>query len=163
MYLFTWSITLFIAAKLVQVIEMAFTSQQQCLCLALILLGAWIPQAMSSRTLQDAAMYERYEQWTARYGRVYRDNAEKEKRFTIFKQNVAHIEAFNKASKKPYKLAVNEFADLTNEEFKVSRNRFKGHMCSEQTGPLIYENVTTLSSTRDWRKKGAVTPVKDQQ
>ncbi|KAK9221669.1 hypothetical protein WN944_010096 [Citrus x changshan-huyou] len=141
---------------------MAFTSQQQCLCLALILLGAWIPQAMSSRTLQDAAMYERYEQWMARYGRVYRDNAEKEKRFTIFKQNVANIEAFNKASEKPYKLAVNEFADLTNEEFKASRNRFKGHMCSEQTGPFKYENVTAVPSTMDWRKKGAVTPVKDQ-
>ncbi|KAA8524297.1 hypothetical protein F0562_010720 [Nyssa sinensis] len=39
------------------------------------------------------------------------------------------IESFNKAMNKPYKLGVNEFADLTNEEFIASHNRFKSHVC----------------------------------
>ncbi|KAL0002093.1 hypothetical protein SO802_015874 [Lithocarpus litseifolius] len=60
-----------------------------------------------------------------------------------------------------YKLSVNQFADLTNEEFKASRNRFKGHECSTKTS-FKYENVTFVPSTVDWRKKGAVTPTKDQ-
>ncbi|KAI9178304.1 hypothetical protein LWI28_024906 [Acer negundo] len=117
-----------------------------------------------SRTLQDVSlMYERHEQWIARYGRVYSDNDEKEKRFQIYKENVALIESFNKANNKPYKLGVNEFADLTNEEFKASRNRFKGHMCSQnELISFKYENVTAVPSTMDWRKKGAVTPIKDQ-
>lgn len=142
---------------------MAFTNQCLCLALIFVLLGICIPQGMS-RTLQDVTMYERYQQWMARYGRVYENSIEQEKRFNIFKENVALIEAFNNANEKPYKLAVNEFADLTNEEFKTTRNRFKGHMCSDdqKTASFKYENVTAVPSTMDWRKKGAVTPVKDQ-
>ncbi|GAY58985.1 hypothetical protein CUMW_191090 [Citrus unshiu] len=67
----------------------------------------------------------------ARCGCVYNDNIEKEKRSNIFKQNVARIEAFNNKAnnEKPYKLAVNVFADLTNEEFKVSRETDSGATC----------------------------------
>ncbi|XP_031284405.1 senescence-specific cysteine protease SAG39-like [Pistacia vera] len=144
---------------------MGFRNQQfQFLCFALIfVLGAWAPQAMS-RSLQDVSMYERHEEWMAGYGRVYKDANEKEKRYNIFKENVARIEAFNKANDKSYKLGVNGFADLTNEEFKATRNRFKGHMCSEltKTASFKYENVTAVPPSMDWRKKGAVTPVKDQ-
>ncbi|TQE03862.1 hypothetical protein C1H46_010526 [Malus baccata] len=87
---------------------------------------------------------------------------EKETHFNIFKENMAFIESSNKDANKPYKLSVNQFADLTNEEFKASRNGFKGHECSMKTS-FKYENVTTsLPATMDWRKKGAVTSVKDQ-
>ncbi|RXH68765.1 hypothetical protein DVH24_031098 [Malus domestica] len=135
----------------------------KCMYLGLILmLGAWSSQA-TSRSLQDAAMYGRYEQWLARYGRVYNDVNEKETRFKIFKENVAFVESSNKDANKPYKLSVNQFADLTNEEFKASRNGFKGHEYSTKTNSFKYEKVTAgLPATRDWRKKGAVTPVKDQ-
>ncbi|RXH71460.1 hypothetical protein DVH24_018815 [Malus domestica] len=124
------------------------------------MLGALSSQA-TSRTLQDASMYGRYEQWMARYGRVYSDINEEEKRFNIFKENVAFIEYSNNDANKLYKLSVNQFADLTNEEFKASRNRFMGHECSAKTTSFKYENVTA-PPTVDWRNKGAVTPVKDQ-
>nr|POE67038.1 senescence-specific cysteine protease sag39 [Quercus suber] len=113
------------------------------------------------RTLQDV-MYEKHEQWMAHYGRVYKDIIEKEKHYKIFKEDVAYIESFNNAANKPYKLSVNQLADLTNEEFKASRNRFKGHECSTKTTSFKYENVTAVPSTLDWRKKGAMTPIKDQ-
>ena len=83
---------------------MEFTNLGKCLCLALILLmfGAWSSEA-TSRTLQDASMYGRYEQWMARYGRVYNDINEKEKRFQIFKANVAIVESSNNDASKLYK------------------------------------------------------------
>jgi KDEL-tailed cysteine endopeptidase len=134
----------------------------QWICLALILtLGALASQA-TVRTLQDALMRERHEDWMTHHGCVYKDTAEKENRFKIFKENVARIEFLNNAANKPYKLSVNQFADLTNEEFKASRNRFMGHKCSTKTTNFRYDNVIALPSSVDWKKKGAVTPIKDQ-
>ncbi|KAL7612874.1 hypothetical protein Lser_V15G05695 [Lactuca serriola] len=102
------------------------------------------------------------EQWMARYGRVYKDADEKEQRSKIFQENVRYIESSNSVMNKAYKLAVNEFADLINQEFTSTRNRFKAHECSPSTSAFRYENVTAVPSSMDWRKKGAVTPVKDQ-
>ena len=97
----------------------------------------------------------------ARYGRVYNDATEKEERFKIFKANEAFIESSNNEGNKPYILGLNQFADLTNEEFIASRNRFLGHECSTKITTFKYEN-STVPATIDWRQKGAVTPVKDQ-
>ncbi|PQP98098.1 hypothetical protein Pyn_13859 [Prunus yedoensis var. nudiflora] len=94
---------------------------------------------------------------------VYNDINESEKRFNIFKENAAFIESSNNNAKKSYKLSINQFADLTNEEFKASRNGFKGHECSTKKTSFKYENVTAaVPASMDWRKKGAVTPIKDQ-
>ncbi|PQQ20167.1 senescence-specific cysteine protease SAG39 [Prunus yedoensis var. nudiflora] len=112
------------------------------------MLGAWSSQA-TSRNLQDASMYGKYEQWMARYGRVYTDIQEKEMRFKIFEENVASIESSNSDANKPYKLSVSQFADLTNEEFKASRNGFLGHECSTKTTTFKYENVTAPPNV-DW-------------
>ena len=80
----------------------------------LFCMAIWAFQ-VTSRTLQDTSMNERHAEWMTRYGRVYKDPQEREKRLRIFKENVNYIEAFNNAANKPYKLAVNQFADLTNE------------------------------------------------
>nr|KAJ0189647.1 hypothetical protein LSAT_V11C800436450 [Lactuca sativa] len=93
----------------------------------------------------------------ARYGRVYKDADEKEQRSKIFQENVRYIESSNSLMNKAYKLAVNEFADLTNQEFTSTRNRFKAHECFPSTSAFRYENVTVVPSSMDWRKKGAVT------
>jgi len=142
---------------------MAFTNQYKFICFTVIfILGAATISQATSRTFQGALMHQRHQEWMTRYGRVYKDDHEKEARFKIFKANVEFIESFNSGNGKSYELGVNKFADLTNEEFKDSRNRFKGHMCSAKTGSFSYENVSAVPSTMDWRKKGAVTPVKDQ-
>ncbi|KAM7500712.1 hypothetical protein LguiA_025126 [Lonicera macranthoides] len=142
---------------------MALSIERKLIFTALIVLGMWASQA-TSRTLPEKSMTDRHEEWMTRYGRVYKDNAEKERRFNIFKNNVEFIESFNSAGKHPYKLGINEFADQTNEEFKTSRNGLKipSSPKSAQTTPFRYENVTAVPSSMDWRKKGAVTPIKNQ-
>ncbi|KAG8365531.1 hypothetical protein BUALT_Bualt18G0114800 [Buddleja alternifolia] len=128
------------------------------------LLVMWAYQA-TARTLPDASIIERHETWMAQYGRAYKDEAEKAERLKIFKENVEYIESFNEAGAKPYKLAVNKFADLTNEEFQASRNGFKmgSHLKSSKViTSFRYANVSAVPSSIDWRKKGAVTGIKDQ-
>ncbi|KAL4390468.1 hypothetical protein HN51_011382 [Arachis hypogaea] len=134
------------------------------LALVLIILTICTSHVMSSRKFNNEAswsMYQRHEQWMLEYGIVYKNGEEKEKRFLIFKDNVELIESFNAAGNKPYKLGVNHLADLTNEEFKASRN---GYMRSNNSPPTSfkYENVTDVPNAIDWRQNGAVTPVKNQ-
>ncbi|PIN13051.1 Cysteine proteinase Cathepsin L [Handroanthus impetiginosus] len=130
---------------------------------AMIVLAMWASQA-TARTAPDALMVEKHEQWMAENGRVYKDDAEKAKRCKIFKENVEYIESVNEAGTRPYKLAINKFADLTNEEFQASRNGYRmGHRTkSSQVLSCRYTNVTGVPTGMDWRKKGAVTGVKDQ-
>ncbi|CAN0914025.1 Senescence-specific cysteine protease SAG39 [Linum grandiflorum] len=141
---------------------MAATSSKFILLASIFVLAALASQATARYTLPEAALRLKHEQWMTRYGRVYNSPSEKETRYQIFKHNVAFIDSSNAVGNKSYKLGVNQFADLTNDEFKASRNGFKGHMCSPQHGPFRYENVSAVPTTMDWRKKGAVTPIKDQ-
>ncbi|KAK8653427.1 hypothetical protein V6N13_127429 [Hibiscus sabdariffa] len=138
-------------------------SSRDCIMLFFLVIAACIPHVMS-RTLPEASLSERHQQWMVEYGRVYKSDAEKEMRFKIFESNVEFIESFNAAGDRSYKLNINEFADQTNNEFRAYRNgyiRSQGLTTRKQT-PFRYENVTSLPASIDWRQKGAVTPIKDQ-
>ncbi|KAG5517036.1 hypothetical protein RHGRI_037701 [Rhododendron griersonianum] len=83
-------------------------------------------QLASSRLVNDeSSMLERHQQWMSRHGRVYKDEQEKGARFKIFKDNVDRIDAFNSGPDKGYKLGVNQFTDLTDEEFRASHTGYK--------------------------------------
>ncbi|GJN36596.1 hypothetical protein PR202_gb25472 [Eleusine coracana subsp. coracana] len=121
--------------------------------------------ALAARELSDdLAMAARHEQWMAQYGRVYKDAEEKAQRFDVFKANVKFIESFNAGSHK-YWLGINQFADLTSDEFRASKTNkgFKPSKLKAPTG-FRYKNLSIdeLPASVDWRTKGAVTPIKDQ-
>ncbi|KAL9289808.1 hypothetical protein ACSQ67_024421 [Phaseolus vulgaris] len=118
-----------------------------------------------SRRLPEAFSSERHEKWMTQYGKVYKDDAEKEKRLQIFKNNVQFIESFNAAGDKPFNLSINKFADLHNEEFKAlltNAQRKEGRVWSAAETSFKYDSVTKIPATMNWRKRGAVTPIKDQ-
>lgn len=131
-------------------------------------------QAMSSRALHEEeaaasnsmSMRERHEAWMALFGRTYKDAAEKEKRFMIFKENVEFINSFNSAGKnRSYTLGVNQFADITPDELKAFHSGYSmaASIPWSETASFKYENATEVpSSSVDWREKGAVTEVKNQ-
>ena len=133
------------------------------ICVTLLIIGVWASQTLS-RTLHEVSITERHEEWMARYGRTYKDIVEKERRFKIFKDHVEYIESVNSAGNQRYKLSINEFADQTNEEFRASRNGYKmsSRPRSSKITSFRYENVEAVPTSMDWRKKGAVTPIKDQ-
>lgn len=103
----------------------------------------------------------------AKHGRTYKDNEEKQKRLQIFKDNFDFVNKVNNEGNRTYKLSVNKFADLTNEEFRATRTGYKlstepKSTTAETTSSFKYASVTKVPSSMDWRKKGAVTSVKDQ-
>ncbi|KAJ0581631.1 putative fruit bromelain [Helianthus annuus] len=128
------------------------SSSSRSVIIAVLLVFAMCACQVTSRTLNQETMLQRHQQWMARYGRVYRDDVEKETRFKIFSNNVEYIESFNNAGNRPYKLSVNQFADQTNEEFKAARNGFKvpSDLESTRATPFRYENVTVVPSSMYW-------------
>ncbi|KAL6538673.1 hypothetical protein OROGR_012661 [Orobanche gracilis] len=136
----------------------------------IILVAVWASDqattsAHTSRT-NNALMVEKHEKWMSEFGRDYKDDAdEKAKRLKIFSDNVEYIESFNKRTKS-YKLRINKFTDLTNEEFRASRNGYKVMEFRQHYPSVSLINYAAESdrvpSSIDWRQKGAVTHVKEQ-
>jgi len=107
--------------------------------------------------------------WKQIYNRVYSE-VEEIKRFTVFVENYFKIIKHN-SEDNGFRMALNQFADLTKEEFKAQN--IKGLLYTEADReaqrlrqelsfyPVDY-SVLALPDSVDWRAKGAVTPVKDQ-
>lgn len=114
----------------------------------------------------EAKMWEIYERWIERHGRSYNALDEKERRFEVFKDNIRYIDEHNAAADAgvhSFRLGLNRFADLTNEEYRASylgtrqplRRRNPSNRYRLASGEALPDSV-------DWRTKGAVVRVKDQ-
>ncbi|XP_051123203.1 vignain-like [Andrographis paniculata] len=115
----------------------------------------------------EGRLWDMYERWRSHHT-VSRSLDEKHRRFNVFKANAHYVHSFNKKDK-PYKLKLNKFADMTNHEFRsmYAGSRIKHHRMAVKgglrgNGTFMYENVQSIPPSVDWRKKGSVTPVKDQ-
>lgn len=136
------------------------------LSLALVLGVAESLDFQEKDLASDESLWDLYERWRSHHT-VSRSIDEKHKRFNVFKANVMHVHNTNKLDR-PYKLRLNKFADMTNLEFrsiyagsKVGHLRmFRGAARGNET--FMYENVDRVPASVDWRKKGAVTGLKDQ-
>lgn len=130
-----------------------------------IIVGTWTSQSIS-RNLHEASIVEVHQQWMTKYSRVYVDNTEKENRFMIFKDNVVFVQNFNNEANRTYKLSINIFADLTNDEFLSYYTGSKTptpNMLSSVNKAFRYNNLTHVPTSLDWRERGAVTHIKNQR
>ncbi|CAO2151973.1 unnamed protein product [Urochloa humidicola] len=120
---------------------------------------------LSSGGYGEEAMKARHHRWMAEHGRTYKDEAEKAHRYQVFKANAAFVDRSNAAGGKKYRLAINKFADITNDEFLAMYTGFKPVPAGAKKMPgFKYENFTLLEDQQavDWRQRGAVTDVKNQ-
>ncbi|XP_044510568.1 cysteine protease XCP2 [Mangifera indica] len=107
-----------------------------------------------------------FESWMSKFEKVYESLEEKLERFDIFKDNLKHIDETNQKISN-YWLGLNEFADLSHEEFKkmylgLEKTDFPRRREATSYEEFGYEDVMDLPKSVDWRKKGAVTNVKNQ-
>ncbi|KAI8019552.1 hypothetical protein LOK49_LG04G02209 [Camellia lanceoleosa] len=114
----------------------------------------------------EESLWDLYERWRSHHT-VSRSLDDKHNRFNVFKYNVHYVHNVNKKDK-PYKLKLNKFADMTNHEFKstYAGSNVKHHRMlrgsPKGNGTFIYEKVDMVPPSVDWRKKGAITGIKDQ-
>jgi C1A family cysteine protease len=104
--------------------------------------------------------------WAHTHGKQYATREELVLRRAVFAANVAKIEKHNAeaaAGLHTWTQGVNQFTDLTADEFKATR--MSGIKNANKPRTHINESllqVTALPDSVDWTTKGAVTPVKDQ-
>ncbi|KAJ5066150.1 digestive cysteine proteinase [Anaeramoeba ignava] len=114
----------------------------------------------------DNDIDSKFEEFTQKYNKQYSSNDEKQKRKTIFKENVEWIEKVHQENPNlNYKLGVNRFADLSREEIKeILQIHQKPKKSSEMKYARTYEyqGIKDIPQNFDWRDYGAVTWVKDQ-
>jgi len=117
---------------------------------------------------QSEAKPDSEESIRARYGKFvdefrqhrYGSGEEVLSRFEIFKKNVEHIDATN-ALNLSYTLGVNQFTDMTPEEFSRSHGYHNANAEWEGAATVDLSGVSAPQSV-DWVSAGAVTAVKDQ-
>ncbi|KAJ3430396.1 hypothetical protein M0812_23402 [Anaeramoeba flamelloides] len=97
-----------------------------------------------------------------KFGKSYSSQSEMLKRQTIFYKNHDYITNFNKENSH-MKLAINHFADLTDEEYRKFYLLPKRTVFPDFTNK-VYERQDNeeLPDSWDWRDHGASPPVKDQ-
>lgn len=121
--------------------------------------------ALSRRS--DGEVREIYDLWLAKHGKAYNGIDEREKRFQIFKENLKFIDDHN-SENRTYKVGLNMFADLTNEEYRAlylgTRSPPARRVMKAKTASRRYavNNLDRLPESMDWRTRGAVAPVKNQ-
>merc|ERR1719334_1734967 len=129
----------------------------------LVLLSALMGLAFGAQADYTVSQFSSF---MAEHGKQYDTKAEYNLRLSIFKENLAKIEYHNRSGAS-WKMAVNQFSDLTQEEFEATMTG--GYKRTPGMSGVPLAKVAPATKTRaelpdsvDWRDKGVVSDPKDQ-
>ncbi|KAJ8921571.1 hypothetical protein NQ315_010476 [Exocentrus adspersus] len=108
---------------------------------------------------------EQWQEFKQKFGRDYRNLREENVRFSIFQSNLRTIEEHNEKyqkGEKSYYMGVNQFTDMTSEEFKATLT-YNVTMKSNQK-PTAVHKISNVQAPDyvNWVEQGIVTGIKDQ-
>jgi len=109
-----------------------------------------------------------FEEYVRDFQKTYRDDADREAHRAIFERNLAMITAHNRDHTQSFKMGVNQFADLSEQEMKANfgyNSRLASlRRASSPVGDHSRVAPSALPTTVDWRTNNppVVTPVKNQ-
>ena len=127
-----------------------------------VVAAALVCSSLASSLPHDELAFAKFRE---EFGKTYHTRSEHQRRFQIFSENLRKYETHNKSGAS-WKVGVNQFSDLTQAEFE------NVHMGGYKSVPMptadtkvktVSKRVAQLPESVDWRDKGAVSPVKDQQ
>jgi cathepsin L len=130
------------------------------ICLALLVACA------SAAVLPGLTLDEAWHSYKATHGKTYSVNEDKMRR-AIWQKNLDYVNKHNEeaaAGVHTYTLGMNQFADMTSKEFTAFFNGYnaKTAMQAKPTHKFVRPNAK-LPDNVDWRDKGFVTPIKNQE
>uniref|UniRef100_A0A0E0PEY1 Oryzain alpha chain n=1 Tax=Oryza rufipogon TaxID=4529 RepID=A0A0E0PEY1_ORYRU len=108
-----------------------------------------------------------YAEWKAEHGKNYNAVGEEERRYAAFRDNLRYIDEHNAAADAgvhSFRLGLNRFADLTNEEYRDTYLGLRNKPRRERkvSDRYLAADNEALPESVDWRTKGAVAEIKDQ-
>jgi len=116
----------------------------------------------SEKAPTEMALQDMFTAYMKQYSKKYTHD-EFSTRYNTFKTNIEAIRLHNTQSNAGWTMGVNEFADLTFDEFKAKYFGYN-HISNEYLRSKNYHQPTeeAAPTSIDWRTSNAVTPVKDQ-
>jgi len=100
-----------------------------------------------------------------RFNKVYETETERNRRFEVFRQNLAEIRQHNSQQDVSYIKGINQFADLTADEFRsIHLGGYIKTGMGSTAGAVSSNNLMAqeLPSSVDWRTKGVISDIKNQ-
>lgn len=106
--------------------------------------------------------WDKFIDYFIEYNRYYTSFTEVTDRFNIFHDNLYFINDHNANANSSFTLGINQFTDMTNQEFKAKYVNGLGAIVGSTSCKSFSSSASGAPSSIDWRAKGAVTSVKDQ-
>jgi len=112
--------------------------------------------------LQEQEKKDLFLSFIKTHNKQYQSLGEMSQRYLIFKENLHRIEQLNNNSTSA-KFGINQFADISPQEFKQKYLMRKPIIPKDKDpSSILKPKDVTIPTSFDWRDNGAVTPVKDQ-